>query len=306
MTDEAVRGPGSSPIAPAQHGHLTPFLWACVAATWLVWGSTYLVIKYALVSFPPFFQMSCRFLAAGGLLMAWMLWRRAPWPTARQWLHALIAGTLMLGGGMGCTALAEETIGSGLVVVFIAVVPMMIATVNLFFGVKPARREVGGICVGLIGVVMLTQGSGFQSSPQGLIAITVACLTWSVGSSLTLFKLPLAPGAMGYASEMLCGGGVMLLISWLMGERPHWPPQPSAVLALIYLVVFGSLIAFNAYMVLINRVSTGLASSYTFVNPVIAIALGVFIGGETISPQEWVAVGVVLCGVLLLMRPPRP
>lgn len=306
MTDDAVRAPGTSPTLAAPHRPLTPFLWACVLATWVVWGSTYLVIKYALVSFPPFFQMSCRFLAAGALLMAWVRWRRAPWPTARQWMNALVAGTLMLGGGMGCTALAEETIGSGLVVVFIAVVPMMIAVVNLFFGVKPARREVGGILVGLMGVVLLTQGSGFQSSPQGLIAITVACVTWSVGSALTLFKLPLAPGGMGYASEMLCGGLVMLLFSWLLGEQPHWPPQPSALLALGYLVVFGSLIAFNAYMVLISNVSTGLASSYTFVNPVIAIALGVFIGGETISAREWVAVGVVLCGVLLLMRPPRP
>ena len=116
----------------------------------------------------------------------------------------------------------------------------------------------------LIGVLMLTQGAGFQASTRGLVAITVACVTWSIGSVLSQFRLPLAPGATGFASEMLCGGAVLLGLSWVSGEAPQWPPQPVAVAAWAYLVVFGSLIAFNAYMVLLARAPSGLASSYTF------------------------------------------
>ena len=283
---------------------LSTLLLLCLAATWLIWGSTYLAIKFALLSFPPFFQMGTRFLAAGALLMAWMRWRGAAWPTRRQWRNALIIGTLMLGGGMGGTAVAETSVGSGLVVAFIAVVPLMIAALNLIWGVKPGRLELAGIVVGLVGVLMLTQGAGFQASPAGLAAIAIACSTWSVGSVLSQRSLPLAPGATGFASEMLAGGAVLMALSWFAGEAPQWPPQPAAVAAWFYLVVAGSLLAFNAYMVLLAHASAGLASSYTFVNPVIALALGVTLGGETVSGFEWAAAGVVLAGVVLLLLKP--
>jgi drug/metabolite transporter (DMT)-like permease len=221
----------------------------------LIWGSTYLAIKFALVSFPPFFQMGTRFLFAGVVLMGWMRLRGAPWPTPRQWLHALAIGTLMLGGGMGGTAFAEVSVGSGLVVAFIAVVPLLIAALNLFWGVVPRRIELAGIVLGLVGVVLLTQGAGFSASPAGLAAIAIACVTWSLGSVLSQRRWPLAPGATGFASEMICGGVVLLLISAAQNERPQWPPQASAVAAWVYLVVFGSLVAFNAYMLL--RACTG-------------------------------------------------
>lgn len=281
---------------------LSGLLLLCLAATWLVWGSTYLAIKFALVSFPPFFQMGTRFLFAGALLMAWMRWRGAPWPDARQWRNALVVGTLMLGGGMGGTAYAEVSVGSGLVVAFIAVVPLMIAALNRLYGVKPGRLELAGIGVGLLGVLMLTQGAGFQASPAGLAAIAIACVTWSIGSVLSQRSLPLAPGATGFASEMLCGGAVLLVLSALNGETPHWPPEPLAAAAWFYLVVFGSLIAFNAYMVLLAQASAGLASSYTFVNPVIAMLLGVAVAGEVVTGFEWLAAGVVLVGVVLVLR----
>jgi len=283
----------------------SPLILACLAATWLVWGSTYLAIKFALLSFPPFFQMGSRFLVAGGALLLWMRWRGAPWPDRSAWRNALIVGTLMLGGGMGGTAVAEVSVGSGLVVAFIAVVPMMIALVNLLEGLRPGRAELAGIVVGLLGVLMLTQGAGFQASPAGLAAIATACVTWSVGSVLSQRRLPLAPGAMGFASEMLCGGVVLMVLSALTGEAPAWPPQPSALLAWLYLVVFGSLVAFNAYMVLLSRASAGLASSYTFVNPVIAMLLGVVFAGEVVTGFEWAAVAVVLAGVMLLVQARR-
>jgi drug/metabolite transporter (DMT)-like permease len=278
---------------------------ACLAATWLVWGSTYLAIKFALLGFPPFFQMGARFLVAGALLLAWMRLRGAPMPTAKEWRNALIVGALMLGGGMGGTAYSEQTVGSGLVVAFIAVVPMMIALVNLAFGIRPGRVELLGIGVGLAGVLMLTQGQGFQASPAGLAAIALACATWSVGSVLSQHRLPLARGATGFASEMLCGGAVLMAMSWLAGEHVHGAPPMQAVLAWVYLVVFGSLVAFNAYMVLLSRASAGLASSYTFVNPLIAMLLGVALAGEHVSPFEWAAVGVVLAGVVLLLLQKR-
>ena len=281
---------------------LTPLLVTCLAATWLVWGSTYLAIKFALVSLPPFFQMGTRFLTAGALLFVWMRWRGAALPSAREWRHAGVIGSLMLGGGMGGTAVAETSVGSGLVVAFIAVVPLMIAALNRLFGIVPGRLELAGIVVGLAGVLMLTQGAGFTASPQGLAAIAIACGTWSLGSVLSQRKFPLAPGAMGFASEMLCGGLVLMGLSLVAGERPQWPPQPVAIAAWLYLVVFGSLVAFNAYMLLLSRASAGLASSYTFVNPVIALLLGVWVGGEVVTAPEWVAAGVVLCGVVLMLR----
>ncbi|KQW42238.1 MULTISPECIES: drug/metabolite exporter YedA [unclassified Roseateles] len=280
---------------------LGPKLMLCLAATWLVWGSTYLAIKIALVSLPPFLQMGSRFLVAGALLAGWMRWRGVPWPDRRQWLHALVIGGLMLGGGMGGTATAEVTVGSGLVVAFIAVMPLMIAGLNLLWGEKPTRLESLGIAFGLVGVLLLTQGQGFGASPAGLVAISVACASWAVGSVLSQRNLPLAPGAMGFASEMLAGGAVLMVLSLIGGEALPERIEPEALWAWAYLVVFGSLIAFNAYMVLLAEASAGLASSYSFVNPVIAMLLGVTLAGEHISGHEWLAAGVVLIGVVLLL-----
>jgi drug/metabolite transporter (DMT)-like permease len=291
----------STTVAPTQAG-LSPRILACLAATWLVWGSTYLAIKFALISLPPFFQMGTRFLAAGVLLAAWMRWRGTAWPSPRQWLNALVIGALMLGGGMGFTATAEQTVGSGLVVAFIAVIPLMTAAMNLFWKVIPTRLEMMGMAIGLVGVLMLMQGQGFSASPVGLLAISIACLTWSLGSVLSQRVFPLAPGAMGFASEMLAGGVVLILISLLRGEALQWPLQQESVLAWVYLVVFGSLIGFNAYMVLLAEAPAGLATSYSFVNPVIAMLLGVAIAGERISSFEWAAAGVVLIGVVLLLK----
>ena len=294
-----------SQSAPAPTG-LPPLVIACLAATWLIWGSTYLAIRFALVSFPPYLQMGSRFLVAGVLLAAWMrLARRAPWPDRRQWRNALVIGGLMLGGGMGSVALAEQTVGSGLVVVFLAAVPLVIVLINLAWRVVPGRLELAGIGVGLAGVLMLALGDGFQASPGGVAAMVTSCTCGSLGSVLSQRALPLAPGAMGFASEMLCGAAVLMLLAGITGETFSGPPEPLALWAWIYLVIFGSLLAFNAYMVLLAKTSAGLSASYTFVNPVIAMLLGVGFGGETITPFEWAAAGVVLTGVLLLIIRPR-
>lgn len=301
-----------SPLPSSAPG--APLIAACLAATWLIWGSTYLAIKWALPSFPPFFQMGTRFLAAGGLLMAWVLLRGARLPTRAEWVSAVVLGALMLGGGFGATAVAQTTVSSGLVVAFIAVVPALVALAEWPYGVRPSRREAAGISLGLVGVVMLSRGAGFAASLPGLLWLTLACVTWSVGSVWARHGLPralgggplaMAPGAAGYASQMLAGGALLALAALAAGERPAWPPEGRALLSWAYLVVAGSLVAFSAYMVLLQRTSTALASSYTFVNPVIGLVLGVTLGGEVVTSHEWLAAGVVCAGVVLLLVKPR-
>jgi drug/metabolite transporter (DMT)-like permease len=307
-----MSSPTLLPAAPARPGR--PLIAACLAATWLIWGSTYLAIKWALVSFPPFFQMGTRFLAAGALLLAWALWRGARWPGRAEWISATVLGALMLGGGYGATAVAQTTVSSGLVVAFIAVVPALVALAEWPYGVRPGKTEAAGIALGLVGVVMLSRGAGFSASLPGLLWLLLACVTWSVGSVWARHGLPralgggalaLAPGAAGYASQMLAGGALLTLAAVAAGERPAWPPEGRALLSWAYLVVAGSIVAFSAYMVLLQRTSTALASSYTFVNPVIGLVLGVWLGGEVVTAGEWLAAGVVCAGVVLLIVPAR-
>lgn len=302
-------GMNSAVLASSPAGRpalLVPALLAC----YLVWGSTYLAIRFALVSFPPFFQMGTRFLAAGMLLFAWVLWRgrrhgfagEHRLPTLREWGNALAIGTLMLGGGMGLTASAEQHIGSGLIAAFIAVVPMLVCGWGLAFGQRPHKLEVAGMVVGLAGVLLLVRGASFSASPQGLACIAGATLAWSLGSVLSTTRLPLAPGAAGFSSEMLCGGAVLMLLSLALGEQYQGPPQPLALAAWLYLVVFGSLVAFSAYLYLLAHATPAVATSYAFVNPVIALALGVSLGGEALSGGEWLACSVILTGVFLIFR----
>jgi len=278
----------------------SPLILACLASTWLIWGSTYLAIRFALAGFAPFFLMATRFLCAGALLFTWQLARGARLPNRREWRNAALIGTLMLGGGMGGTAYAEQTIASGIVVAFIAGIPLLLVLINLAFRVFPRRSELLAVTVGFAGVLMLTQGQAMQASSTGLSALAFAELCWALGSILSQRGFALAPGATGFASEMLCGGAVLLVVSFLNGESWHWPSIYGAWGAWIYLVVFGSLIAFNAYMLLLAKTSTSVASSYSLVNPVVALLLGVSIGAETVTGWEWLAAGVVMLGVVLL------
>ncbi|MBA3593602.1 MAG: drug/metabolite exporter YedA [Pseudomonadota bacterium] len=291
---------------PTRPARAAPLLIPALLACYLVWGSTYLAIKLALVSFPPFFQMGTRFLVAGALLMAWVVIRKHKLPTRREWRNAFVIGTLMLGGGMGLVASAEVHIGSGLIAAFIAVVPIMVSAWGLMLGQRPNRLEFFGMAVGLAGVLLLVRGASFAAAPLGLVCIAGATALWSLGSVLSTERLPLATGPAGFASEMLCGGAVLVVISLALGE-PHqvisnWPLQPQAVLAWLYLVTFGSLIAFSAYMYLLAHASPAVATSYAFVNPLIAIFLGAFFAGEHVTGGEWAACSVILTGVFLIFR----
>jgi drug/metabolite transporter (DMT)-like permease len=279
----------------------SPLILACLAATWFIWGSTYLAIKFALISLPPFLQMGSRFIVAGLLLLGWMKWRRAAMPSFTQWRNALIVGTLMLGGGMGGVAHAEMTVASGLVVTFIAVQPMLQAGLLSFWKIYPTRLEGLGILIGLLGVVMLVQGQGFGGSLLGLIAISIAISSWAIGSVLSQKVTPLAPGATGFASEMLMGGLVLIGLACIKGEYLTLPLAPISIEAWGYLVVFGSLVAFNAYMVLLDQAPPALATSYSFVNPVIALILGVAFGGESITRWEWLSAAIIVLGIVLIV-----
>lgn len=283
----------------------------CLAATWFIWGSTYLGIKWALVSLPPFLQMGSRFVAAAAVLALWAWWQGARWPSRDQWISAAVLGALLVGGGYGFTGVAQTHVSSAMVVAFIAISPALIALGQWHYGVRPKKLEAAGITLGLVGVVMLVQGQSFASAPAGIAAQAFACLCWSLGSVWTVhglpggFRLKLADGAAGWASQMAIGGAMLLLAGWAMGERISWPPDTRAVWSWFYLVIAGTLVAYTAYMVLLQRVSAALASSYAFVNPVIGMVLGTTLGAEIVTRGEWFAAAVITTGVVLIVLAKR-
>ncbi len=285
----------------------SPVVVACLAATWFLWGTMYLAIKWALVSFPPFYQMGSQFLVAGAVLAGVARVRGAGWPTAKEWLGGAIMGALLISGGYGFMAVAETSVGSGLVVAFTAIVPTMVVLGEWPYGVRPDRRQAVGVALGLVGIVMMTQGQGFGASLAGLLAVIASCTTWTVGSVWAVHGLPggaklaTAPGPMGHASQMLTGGALLLIASRAIGETPGWPPAPLALACWMYVAIAGSLIGYSAYLILLERTTPALATSYTYVNPVVALVLGVTLGQESVSRFEWLAVLIVLCGVVLLM-----
>ena len=267
---------------------------------YLVWGSTYLAIRYALVSFPPFLQMGTRFLAAGALLYVYLKLRGTPNPNARQWRDGAVVGILLLAGGTGVVAFAEQTVSSSLTAVFIAVSPLMFALWSGWFGKWPSRREWLGIAIGFGGVVVLASGAGMSGQPTGILALCVAVTCWSLGSILSQNRLQVAPGAMGFASEMLAGGAFLMLVSWIRGETVVLPLDGKAVAAWIYLVTVGSMLGFSAYMYMLSKVPPAMASSYAYVNPVIAVGLGVGVAGEALTSREGIAMAVIVASVVLL------
>jgi drug/metabolite transporter (DMT)-like permease len=191
-------------------------------------------------------------------------------------------------------------VSSGLTAVFIASAPLMLALFSGMFGQWPTRREWLGIAIGFSGVALLASGNDFSAHPMGVIAVLGAVACWSLGSVLAQHKMILAPGPMGFASEMLVGGFSLLIIALLRGESFVIHPTATALYAWGYLVIAGSLAAFSAYMYLLSRVSSALASSYAYVNPVIAVVLGATFAAESIGTREIVAMLIILGSVVVL------
>nr|WP_184592309.1 drug/metabolite exporter YedA [Pseudomonas nitritireducens] len=276
---------------------------AAFFALYFIWGSTYLVIRIGVESWPPMLMAGIRFIIAGAILFAWMLWRGAPLPSLKQCLSAGAIGILLLSCGNGGVTVAEHWgVASGVAALAVATVPLFTLVFGRFFGNTTNALEWAGIALGLFGIVLLNLGSNLQGSPAGAALIIFAAATWAFGSVWSR-RLDLPAGAMASAVEMLVGGGVLLLGSLLSGERLEQMPSAAGWGALAYLVVFGSIIAFSAYMYLLANVRPAAATSYAYVNPAVAVMLGVVFAGEHIGLAESLAMAVIISAVVLIGLP---
>ena len=275
-----------------------------LAAVYLIWGSTYLAIRYALDGFPPLFLAGARYAVAGAVAYAIARARGAQHPTRLQWRSAAIVGTLLVFGN-GCVVIAEQWVASGIAAVAIASVPLWIALFAGLFGRWPSRGEWIGLSVGLGGVALLQTGGDLRASPAGALILTVSCVSWSLGSIYSA-RLPLPKGLISSAAQMLAGGLVLLAAALIRGERVTAAPPAHAVAALAYLTVFGSIVAYTAYQFLLSRVRPTLAATYAYVNPVVAVGLGAAVAGESVAPRALGALALILFGVAMLALRRQP
>ena len=271
-----------------------------LAALYIIWGSTYLGIRFALEGgFPPFLLGGVRFIIAGGLMYAFLRWRGVPAPTRAQWGNAAMMGVFLLVLGNGMVNLAEKTVSSGMTAVAVASAPLWMGIFAAMRGQKPNRMEWIGLGIGFLGVLWLNAGSSLTASPVGLVALLVASLAWSFGSIWSRSR-DLPSPFMASAAQMLCGGVAMCIVGAAIGERFHGLPSAHALAAFAYLIVFGSIVGFSAYIWLLHHVRPALAGSYAYVNPAIAVALGAWLAGERFGTHELVAMGVILLGVVAI------
>jgi len=278
-------------------------LLAAFFALYVIWGSTYLVIRLGVAHWPPLLMAGLRFTLAGTLLLGWLRWRGVAWPARRETLAAGVIGILLLGIGNGGVTLAEHWgVTSGVAALSVATVPLFTLLFGLCWGHRNTLLEWAGIALGLVGIALLNLGETMSATPLGAVVILLAAAAWAFGSIWSRY-LPLPKGAMASAVEMLVAGAGLLLVSWLSGERlQHWPAL-GGWLALGYLVVFGSLIAFSAYLYLLGRVRPAAATSYAYVNPVVAVLLGTLFAGERIGLAESLAMLVIVGAVVLIGLP---
>ena len=272
-------------------------------ALYVIWGSTYLVIRIGVEYWPPLMLGGVRFIIAGTLLYAFLRWRGVPAPTWQQWKAAAAIGVLLLSCGNGAVTVAEHAgVASGVAALAVATVPLFTLLCGYFWGARNTRLEWAGIVLGLIGIAMLNLGSNLQSSPLGATLLVFAAASWAFGSVLSK-HLPLPAGAMASAVEMLVGGVVLLIGSVASGEHLDSMPPLEGWLALAYLTCFGSIVAFNAYMYLLKHVRPAAATSYAYVNPAVAVLLGIVFAGETIGLEEALAMTVIISAVVLIGLP---
>jgi drug/metabolite transporter (DMT)-like permease len=274
-----------------------------------IWGSTYLAIRFAIETFPPFLMASIRFLVAGAVLYTWMRLRGAPSPTWANWKAAAIIGGLLLLGGNGLVSKAELVIPSGLTAVLITIVPIWMALVELLRQdrIVPTPQVVLGLALGFGGVVLLV-GPGNLAGSGGLDplwtgVLILASLSWATGSvysrKASLPKTPL----LGSGMEMLAGGILLLIASITFQEWVGFQPGKVSLLSFvsfIYLIVFGSLIGFSSYVWLLTKTTTARASTYAYVNPVVAVFLGYFLAGEQLTLRTLLASSVIIIAVVVI------
>lgn len=276
---------------------------------YVVWGSTYLAIRVAVETLPPFLFAGARFLIAGSALLILLRLRKAPLPTATQWRHSFIVGMLLLVAGNGLVVLAEKSIPSGLTALLIALTPVWFALLDWARpnGTRPGWRTLAGIVVGFAGIALLVNAeASVNGSLFAAIGVIVAGISWAGGSLYSKHVPNTASPWMNAAAQMLCGGAGLLLIGIFLGEP--WRAQWSAVTArslwaLAYLIVFGSWIAFSAYVWLLQVSTPSRISTYAYVNPVIAVFLGWAFLGEVVTSRMFLGMLVILGGVIIITLP---
>ncbi|MFC9398778.1 EamA family transporter [Streptomyces sp. NPDC057027] len=313
-THPAAPGPRTEaagvPTAPARR--ITGAVWAALGIVYVVWGSTYLGIRIVVETLPPFLSGGARFITAGLLLAAIVAWRQGPAAlkvTRRELGSAVLVGLLLILGGNGLVVLAETSIPSGLAALLVAAVPVWVVLLRTAFGDRPGLGAFGGVLLGFAGLGVLTvPGLSGEVKIGGVVLVLVAALCWSAGS-VSSARLPM-PANPFTASvyEMLAGGLAALTLGLVRGE--HHGLDLGAVsgrswVALAYLVVFGSLVAFTAYAWLLQTAPVSLAATYAYVNPVVAVLLGALVLNEALTWPILLGGAIVVGGVCLIVSTER-
>jgi drug/metabolite transporter (DMT)-like permease len=284
-------------------------IWAALVTVWIVWGTTYLAIAVTVRSLPPLLAAGIRFLTAGTLLYAWSVRRgdrEGDRPTRRQWRSAAIIGALLLMCSNGMIMLAERTVPSGLTALIVAMVPLWMASFDrILFGRRLQPRATIGLITGFCGAALLVGGSlEGDAGVAGTVMVVGAALAWTLGSLYARdAHLPARP-LVGTAMEMLAAGAMMVAAGLVSGELSGLDPstfRASSMLALLYLVIFGSLVGYSAYVWLIRSAPTQLASTYAYVNPLVAVFLGSVILREPLTPRTVFAGAVIVVSVALIV-----
>lgn len=284
------------------------------AIIYFVWGSTFLAIRVGVREVPPFLLAGMRFLVAGLVLFGWMRAKGRPMPTTREWGSASLLAILIFVFDYGLLFWAEKRVPSGIAAVMMATIPvfMAIAEIGILRTQRLTTRLALALLVGIAGVaVLVSRTVNFGDAPidtAGAGALIVAAVSWSIAASLSR-RLPLpAAKAMSSGAQMLAGGVFLTLAAALLGEFHGFRPQDvsrGAWLALAYLIVAGSIIGFTAYVWLIHHESPTKVGTYAYVNPVVAVLVGYFLGGETIGPRTIVGTLLVLVSVVVITTTPK-
>jgi drug/metabolite transporter (DMT)-like permease len=277
---------------------------------YFIWGSTYLAIRYAVETIPPFLMAGTRFFSAGLLMYGFLRLRGAASPSREQWLKLTIVGVFMFLCGNGFVVWAEQYITSGLAALLVALLPLWLMLFDWLWaqGPKPNATALCGIALGVAGTVLLLDPASIADSDiylPGALMVLLASVGWAFGSIYSKkFRHP--PSIFMSAACQMIGGGVSLLLTALvLGEFPRFDWQAVSAVSLggfAYLMVFGSMIAISAYVWLLQNASASAISTYAFVNPAVAIFLGWLLAGEEITAHILLGAGVILAGVVLVIR----
>lgn len=271
-----------------------------LATLYLAWSSTYLAIKFSLEDFPPFFTAGFRYMLVGAGMYAFLRHRGAPAPTRQQWRASSLIGAFLLLGGTGGVVYAMQWVGSGTAALVIATTPLWTV---LFAGIWkqwPERYEWIGLLLGFAGILLLNIDGDLHAHPAGAALLVLSAASWSFGSVLSL-RMELPRGMMASAAQMFTGGLLVLVVGLLAGERVPAHPSVRSLAALVYLAIFGSLLGYTAYTWLLTHVRPALATSYSYVNPALAVLLGVWFAGERVTSLGIAAMLTILAGVVLVI-----